>query len=88
MKVRGLITKAGFCGALALTVTVVHAREVSGVSMPEVVSVAGKELRLNGHGCAEESDLLQSLCRRPLSLEQPTHGLIGQRLRVTRPSAS
>jgi hypothetical protein len=27
-----------------------HAREVAGVGMPEVVSVAGKELRMNGMG--------------------------------------
>jgi len=50
MKVGSLVTKAGLCYALTLAVTMAHAREVAGVGMPEVVSVAGKELRMNGMG--------------------------------------
>ena len=33
---------------MVLSVAVVHAREVSRVSLPAVISVAGRELRLNG----------------------------------------
>ena len=48
MRVQSFIAMGAFCCAVALSVVAVHAREVSGVSMPEVVSVAGRELRLNG----------------------------------------
>ena len=50
MKVGSLLTKAGLCCALTLTVTMAYAREVAGVRLPEVVSVAGKEIQLNGVG--------------------------------------
>lgn len=36
--------------AVALSTAAVPVREVSGVGMPETVSVAGKDLRLNGMG--------------------------------------
>jgi hypothetical protein len=45
---------SAFCCAVSLDVTVVHAREVSGVSMPEVVSVEGRELQLNEMGVRKE----------------------------------
>jgi hypothetical protein len=35
---------------VALSVAAVPAGEVSGISMPEVVNVGGRELRLNGTG--------------------------------------
>jgi hypothetical protein len=41
---------AVFCCAVALSAAAVPERAVSGVRMPEVVSVAGKDLRLNGMG--------------------------------------
>ena len=50
MKVGGLTAKAIVCCAVALSAALVHAREVSGVSLPELVIVAGTELRLNGIG--------------------------------------
>jgi hypothetical protein len=45
-----LVWMAVFCCAVALSAAAVPERAVSGVSMPEVVSVAGKDLRLNGMG--------------------------------------
>jgi hypothetical protein len=41
---------AVFCCAVALSAAAVPERAVSGVRMPEVVSVAGRDLRLNGMG--------------------------------------
>ncbi len=49
MKIRSLIL-AAFCCAVALSAAADHSREVAGVSMPEMIDVAGKELRLNGMG--------------------------------------
>jgi hypothetical protein len=66
MKVRNLIATATFCCAAA-----VLAREVSGVSMPEVARVADKELRLNGMGVRKEKALFKVYVV-ALYLEQPT----------------
>jgi hypothetical protein len=44
------IATAVLCCAAALNVTIVQARDMLGVSMPAVFSVAGKQLRLNGMG--------------------------------------
>jgi len=71
VKVRSLIAMAAFCCALALSVTVVHAREVSGVSMPEVVIVEGRELRLNGMGVRTEKAFFKVYVI-GLYLEKPT----------------
>ena len=51
---RNFITKGAFCCAAALGVTSVQAREVSGVTMPNEVNVAGEKLRLNGMGVRHE----------------------------------
>lgn len=48
------LTLAAFCCAVALGVAADRSREVSGVSMPEMIDVAGKELRLNGMGLCKE----------------------------------
>lgn len=71
MKVPSLIAMAALCWAVALSVTVVHAREVSGVSMPEGVSVEGRELRLNGMGLRREKALFKVYVI-GLYLEKPT----------------
>ena len=62
---------AVFCCAVALTVAAVPAREVSGVKMPEVVSVAGRDLRLNGMG-VRKMHLFFEVYVVGLYLEKPT----------------
>lgn len=49
-KVPSFIAAAAFCCATALNLKMVEARELAGVSMPQVLSVAGRQLRLNGMG--------------------------------------
>jgi hypothetical protein len=51
---RNFIAKASFCCAVAFSMTEVQAREVSGVTVPEAVNVAGEDLRLNGMGVRTE----------------------------------
>ncbi len=50
MNVRSLVVMVVLCCPAALSAPAVLVREVSGVTMPEVVSVAGRDLRLNGMG--------------------------------------
>jgi len=45
---------AVLCYAVALSMAEPEARRVSGVKMPEVVSIAGRELQLNGMGLRKE----------------------------------
>jgi hypothetical protein len=71
MKVRSFIAAAAFCCAVALSVAALHGREVSGVSMPEVVSVAGRELWLNGMDVRKEKAFLKVYVV-ALYLEKPT----------------
>lgn len=71
MKVRCFIAIAAFCCAVAWSATVVHAREVSGVSLPEVVSIEGRELQLNGMGVRKEKALIKVYVI-GLYLEKPT----------------
>lgn len=52
--------KAMFCCAVALNIAAASARQVSGVSMPDAVSVAGKDLRLNGMGKRTEDALFKA----------------------------
>jgi Chalcone isomerase-like len=54
MRVRGLIAPAAFWCGVGLSVAGDRAREESGVSMPEMVEVAGRDLQLNGMGVAKE----------------------------------
>ncbi len=63
--------KAVFCCALALSVATAHAREVAGIRMPEVVGVAGKELRLNGMGVRKKAIFFKVYVV-GLYLERPT----------------
>ncbi len=49
-KVTSFIATAAFCCATALNVTMAEGRELAAVSMPQVLSVAGRQLRLNGMG--------------------------------------
>jgi hypothetical protein len=55
MNLRSFTARAAICCVVALSTARVHAREVSGVRMPEEVSVAGKELRLNGMGVLKKA---------------------------------
>jgi hypothetical protein len=71
MKVRSLIAPAVFLCAVALSVVADHAREESGVSMPEMVGVAGRELQLNGMGVFKEKTLFKVYVA-GLYLEEPT----------------
>lgn len=70
MQVRGLKV-AAFCCAVALSVSAVDAREVSGVSMPQVVGIADKELRLNGMGVFKKK-VFFTVYVAGLYLEKPT----------------
>lgn len=56
---------------MALRIAAVPVRDVSGVSMPEVISVAGKELMLNGIGLVKEMALIKVYVA-GLYLEKPT----------------
>ncbi len=56
---------------MALGMSAVPVRDVSGVSMPEVVSVAGKELRLNGIGLIKKMTFVKVYVV-GLYLEKPT----------------
>jgi len=71
MKGRIFIAPAAFCCALALNVAAVPEREVLGVRMPEVVSAAGLELRLNGMGVLKEKTFFTAYVV-GLYLEKPT----------------
>jgi len=71
MQVRDLIPAAVFYCAAALSVAAVPVREVSGVSMPEVVRGDNKELRLNGMGLRKEKAFFKVYVI-ALYLEQPT----------------
>jgi hypothetical protein len=55
MEPRTFCVAAILCSAAALWVPVAEAREVSGVYMPEAVSVDGRELRLNGMGLSQKT---------------------------------
>ncbi len=65
---------ASLCAATALLGEGSHAREVSGVDMPEAVSVAGRELRLNGAGLSSKTVFFTShrVYVVGLYLERPT----------------
>ena len=71
MKVDNLVRTVIICGATALSVAVASARDVSGVSMPEVASGDNKELLLNGMGVRKEKALFKVYVV-ALYLEQPT----------------
>jgi Chalcone isomerase-like len=69
-KVRSRVVRAVFCCAVALSEAAVPAREVSGISMPGVVNVAGRELRLNGMGVGKK--FLFKVYVAGLYLKEPT----------------
>ncbi len=70
MKVRSLIAAAAYwCAVLGLAAD--HAREESGVSMPEMVGVAGRELQSNGMGVFKEKAFFKVYVA-GLYLEDPT----------------
>jgi|ERR1700733_2238476 len=71
MKVSNLVRTAILFGAAALSVASIRARDLSGVSMPEVASGDNKELRLNGMGARKEKALFKVYVV-ALYLEQPT----------------
>ena len=71
MRVRSFFAAASFCCAAALSLTEVQARQVSGVTMPEVVKVAGGNLLLNGMGVRKEKILFKAYVI-ALYLERPT----------------
>jgi hypothetical protein len=54
MKARILMAISFFCLTVAPNVAAVPVREVSGVSMPELVGVGGKDLRLDGVGLVKK----------------------------------
>jgi hypothetical protein len=54
MNTRAPLSRVMTCSALASSLASVCARDLAGVSMPEVVSAAAKELRLNGMGIGTE----------------------------------
>ena len=60
MKMPRFIANAAFCCAVALSLTEVPAREVSGVAILPAVRVAGGDLRLNGVGVRKEKVLFKA----------------------------
>ena len=71
MRCPAIIAKALFCCAAALSVHAACAAEVAGVTMPNVVSVAGVELRLNGIGVLKKA-IFFKIYVAGLYLESPT----------------
>ena len=71
MRVRNFIAKGLFCCAAALGMTRAQAREVSGVTMPDEVNVAGEKLGLNGMGVRHEKIFFRGYVI-ALYLEKPT----------------
>jgi Chalcone isomerase-like len=69
VKMRGFIAAATCC-EMVLSVAGASLHQVSGISMPEVVTVGGFELRLNGMGLFKES--LSKVYVAGLYLEEPT----------------
>jgi hypothetical protein len=67
----GSVAWAVFCCTVMLDVTAVPAREVSGIRMPEIVSVGGVELRLNGMGLFKQK-IFVKIYVIGLYLEEPT----------------
>lgn len=55
MKVRSFIASVTFCCAVALGQTETQTRELSGIAIPEAVSVAGRNLSVNGFGVRREN---------------------------------
>lgn len=68
---RSLIAPAVFLCAVGLSFAADHVREESGVSMPEMVGVAGRELQLNGMGVFKEKAFFKVYVA-GLYLEEPT----------------
>ncbi len=71
MKLRSLIAAAGCWCAVSVGAAADHAREESGVIMPEMVGVAGREFQLNGMGVFKEKALFKVYVA-GLYLEDPT----------------
>ncbi len=67
----GVIARAILRCALMLSSNELHAREVSGVTMPEVISVRGNNLRLNGMGTLKKAFFIKVYVV-GLYLETPT----------------
>lgn len=66
-----MLMAAASCSVAALGVGAAGERTVSGVSLPEVITVAGKELRLNGMGLRKVK-IFFSVYVIALYLEEPT----------------
>ena len=64
------IAPAVFWCAVALSAAAVHTREESGVSLPEIVAVAGRELHLDGMGLSKKAFFKVYVAG--LYLEKPT----------------
>ena len=71
MRMRSLVAKACFCCVTALGITRAQAREVSGITMPDAVNIAGEKLRLNGMGVRREKIFFKGYVI-ALYLEKPT----------------
>ena len=71
MRVRHFVAKGFLCCAAALGMTRAQAREISGVTMPDAVDVAGEKLRLNGMGVRHEMIFFRGYVI-ALYLEKPT----------------
>ncbi|HEY3547947.1 MAG TPA: chalcone isomerase family protein [Propionicimonas sp.] len=69
------LAAAALCWALASWATAAKTRELSGVRMPETVTVAGRQLRLNGMGLSKKKVLFVAVKVDVvgLYLESPTH---------------
>jgi len=69
-KVFSFIASAGFVCAASISGATSHARDLAGVTMPEKVSISGKQLRLNGMGVGTKAFLKVYVIA--LYLETPT----------------
>jgi Chalcone isomerase-like len=71
MKSKIKFVLSGIC-ALALTVSRTSAAEISGVKLPDQVTVAGKSLKLNGTGLRQATILKVNVYAAGLYLEKPS----------------
>jgi hypothetical protein len=95
-EVRSFAAKGAFFFLLALSVVAAQPREVSGISFPEEVSVAGRELRLNGVGVVTKAIFVEVYAvglylekpatdaRAAISIDQAKRIVIGMKHNVSR----
>jgi hypothetical protein len=72
MKIKRAFLLLVLCGAFSFSVSTSTAAEISGVKLPDQVTVAGKSLKLNGAGLRQATILKVNVYAAGLYLEKPS----------------